>query len=55
MDLKNSHFRHWVEELWRENCEERLTHGEDRATIQEYWSEYKWWIKREYRFQHKHD
>jgi hypothetical protein len=51
MDLKNSKFRRWVEEIWRENCEERLTYGQDRATIKQYWDAYKWWLKREYKFQ----
>ena len=47
-----SPFRMWVQNLWMENCEERLVYQENPVTIQQYWSTYKWWIKREYR--HKH-
>ena len=47
-----SPFRMWVQNLWMENCEERLVYKENPVTIQQYWSTYKWWIKREYR--HKH-
>jgi hypothetical protein len=55
-DLQNpqtvSPFRMWVQNLWIENCEERLVYKQDPVTIQQYWKTYKWWIKREYR--HKH-
>ena len=46
-----SAFRHWVKELWLDNCEEHLTYGETPYKMQEYWSKYKWWIKREYKYQ----
>ena len=42
-------FRSWVEEVWRENCEERLTYKENPATIKEYWNIYKYWLKKEYK------
>jgi hypothetical protein len=48
-----SPFRIWVQNLWMENREERLTFGDDPVTIQQYWKTYKWWIKREYRFRQK--
>ena len=55
-DLRNlqttSQFRMWVQNLWIENCEERLVYKQDPVTQQQYWDTYKWWIKREYR--HKH-
>jgi len=55
-DLQNlqttSQFRMWVQNLWIENCEERLVYKQDPVTQQQYWDTYKWWIKREYR--HKH-
>jgi hypothetical protein len=41
--------RLWVEEIWRENCEERLTYNENPATIKEYWNTYKYWLKKEYK------
>jgi hypothetical protein len=48
---QTSVFRHWVRELWMTNCDERLTYGQDPATIKQYWDTYKWWIKREYKHQ----
>jgi len=44
-----SPFRMWVQNLWIDNCEERLVYNQDPVTIQQYWNTYKWWIKREYR------
>ena len=44
-----SPFRMWVQNLWIENCEERLVYKQDPVTQQQYWDTYKWWIKREYR------
>ncbi len=46
-----SAFRFWVQHLWIDNCEERLIYGQEPATIKQYWDNYKWWIKREYRYQ----
>lgn len=51
MDLKISKFKLWVQELWMQNREERLTYGEDPATMKQYWDTYKWWLRREYRHQ----
>jgi hypothetical protein len=48
---QTSSFRHWVNELWMENREERLLYGEDPATIKQYWDTYKYWLKREYKHQ----
>ena len=52
-DPKNqvSAFRLWVQELWLDNCEEHLTYGEDPYTIKQYWDRYKYWLKREFKFQ----
>jgi hypothetical protein len=47
----SSPFRHWVNELWMENREERLLYGEEPATIAQYWERYKYWLKREYKHQ----
>jgi hypothetical protein len=44
-------FRIWVQEIWMTNREERLTYGQEPATIKQYWNNYKWWLKREYRYQ----
>ena len=48
-----SAFRHWVTEIWLDNCEEHLTYGEDPYTIKQYWDRYKYWLKREFRHQQK--
>jgi len=54
MDLNSpSRFRLWVQRIWMENREERLTYGEEPATIKQYWNTYKWWIRREYRHQER--
>lgn len=52
MDVRDpSEFRLWIQRIWMENREERLTVGEDPVTIQQYWDNYKYWLKREYRHQ----
>jgi hypothetical protein len=49
MDIKpTTAFRLWVQRIWMDNCEERLTVGEDPVTIKQYWNNYKYWLKREY-------
>jgi len=48
---QETHFRNWVRNLWVDNCEERLTYGQDPATINQYWDTYKFWLKREYKYQ----
>ncbi len=47
--MKN--FRRWVQEIWMQNTDERLTYGQDPVTIKIYWETYKWWLRREYRHQ----
>lgn len=44
-------FKLWVQRIWMENCEEHLTYGEDRYTMEQYWNKYKYWLKREYKHQ----
>jgi hypothetical protein len=54
MDMKpTTAFRLWVQRIWMENCEERLTVGQDCVTINQYWNNYKYWLKREYRHQQR--
>jgi hypothetical protein len=50
---RTSQFKTWVRYLWIDNCEERLIYGEDPATMKEYWTKYKYWLKREYKYQQK--
>lgn len=45
-------FRSWVRSLWLDNCEERQVYGiQNKFTEQEYFQQYKWWLRREYRYQ----
>jgi hypothetical protein len=44
-------FREWLQDLWRENCDENDGWGQPRMTLQEYFARYKWWLRREYRYQ----
>lgn len=54
MDLKSaSAFRLWVQRIWMDNREERLTMGDDPVTLKQYWSTYKHWLRREFRHQQK--
>jgi hypothetical protein len=46
-------FRLWVHKIWIENKEEHLTFNEDPYTMKQYWNNYKWWLKREYRHQQR--
>lgn len=49
--MKRSDFRQWVEEIWRENQSERKLWHDEQQSLQEYFGRYRWWLKREYRYQ----
>lgn len=51
--MTNSNFRNWLRNIWLENCQEHEAHHELPYTLKEYFNRYKWWLKREYRFQSK--
>jgi hypothetical protein len=54
MDVKpTTAFRLWVQRIWMDNCDERLTVGQDPVTISQYWNTYKYWLKREYKHQQR--
>lgn len=46
-------FQNWLRNIWLENCQEHDVYGELPYTMQEYFQKYKWWLKREYRYQQK--
>ena len=50
---KESQFRHWVRNIWFDNAQERAEFKELPYTMEEYYQKYKWWLKREYKFQTK--
>lgn len=51
--MNPSPFRLWCQNLWMANADERSEMGFDRITLEEYFKRYKYWLKREYRFQTK--
>ena len=44
-------FRQWLHEMWLENCDERGAWHMDKITVQQYFQQYRWWLRREYRYQ----
>ena len=48
--MKKSNFRTWVEDIWKENCEECREWRETPLTLNLYWNKYKWWLKREFKY-----
>lgn len=48
---KPSEFRRWVEKIWRENCDECLAWREPKSSLEVYFARYKYWLKREFRYQ----
>jgi len=48
---RTSDFRHWVQEIWYKHVDECQQYRETPKTSSEYWTQYKWWLKREFRFQ----
>lgn len=50
---KYSSFRHWLKEKWYEHLDEivDLTGQRPRYDEREYFNKYKWWLRREYRYQ----
>ena len=46
-------FRLWVQEIWYQNRAEHEQFGELPLSLHDYWSQYKYWLKREYRYQRR--
>lgn len=46
-------FRMWVQEIWYQNRSEHEEYGELPYSLKEYWDQYKYWLKREYRYQRR--
>ena len=44
-------FRAWCSRLWEENCIEREGFREPCMDLSQYFNTYKYWLKREYKFQ----
>ncbi len=41
-------FRTWAQEIWFQNCEEHDMYYLPRYTQQEYFHQYKWWLRARY-------
>lgn len=50
-----SPFRGWVHNRWVDNCEEHNLYDLPRHTIEDYWHQHKWWLKRKYREQQEQE
>lgn len=49
-------FKLWAQEMWYTHCDESESWGQPlRYTAREYFAKYKWWLKREYRYQSTKD
>jgi hypothetical protein len=48
---KQTEFRKWLHELWLRNCDERFEYNELPFTQEQYFQQYKYWLKREYQYQ----
>jgi len=46
-------FRQWLHEMWLANVDERIELHLDTINIKDYFDRYKWWLRREYRYQQK--
>lgn len=46
-----STFRIWLHEVWLQNCDEHRDFGELPYTKERYFQMYKYWLKREFRYQ----
>jgi uncharacterized protein CbrC (UPF0167 family) len=48
-------FRSWCQEKWYEHIDEMVTFAGKAPgyTAREYFNKYRWWLKREYQYQHK--
>lgn len=53
MSKELSDFKSWLRNIWLENCAEHDGYNEPPLKMSEYFQKYKWWLRREYRFQRK--
>lgn len=52
---RRSDFRIWVQKIWYENCDEHEFFRERPYTMQEYFQKFKYYLKREFRYQNRID
>ena len=51
--MKQGPFRVWLTRIWMDNKDEHYDAGELPLPLEEYFRQYKWWLKREYKFHMK--
>jgi len=51
--MKSSPFRAWLQNLYMANSDEHDEFHEPKLALEEYFRRYKWWLKREYKFQQR--
>mgnify|MGYP006270774895 CR=1 FL=1 len=53
----NNPFRKWLREMWMEHLDELNAWNQPKPNydVNKYFQMYKWWLKREYRFQNKQE
>lgn len=51
----NNDFRNWLRNIWIDNCDEHHQFNELPYSMQEYFQKYKYWLKREYKYQKRKD
>jgi len=51
--MKQGPFRLWLQNLWMQNKDENADLGLNTMSLDQYFHKYKWWLKREYKFQQK--
>ena len=49
--MKQYTFQLWLTNMWIKNREEHQVYGEAEMQLSEYFNRYKYWLKREYRYQ----
>ena len=53
--MKTSQFRVWLQNIWMANADERREFGFGPISQEEYFKRYKYWLRREYKFQRSQD
>lgn len=54
--MKSNAFRHWLQEKWFEHKDELESYGQPLSyNLHEYFAKYKYWLKREFRFQQQQE
>jgi hypothetical protein len=52
--MMNEHFRTWLRDKWYDHLDElNACRKEAEYNVEEYFAKYKWWLKREYKYQNK--